>query len=130
MGERIILTVMTALVSGSWAYYFAVMLRGPSVWQWLTLPIAALFGAVTWIRYAGGHTTEAVFAEEVPQLLRVVITLGMTIAGLVGGFVLPTSFGSNDAALPLELALALTFALVCGWIAWNHPTLFYKNRRF
>jgi hypothetical protein len=130
MAERTIVTVMTAVVSAAWVHYFAVYLRAPTAWQWLALPVAFVLGGLMWWRYSGGRSTESAFAEEVPAWHRYLITAGMIIVGFVGGFIVPPTFGANDAPLALELALGASLAALFGWIAWSHPALFYKNRQF
>lgn len=129
MFERVTLSVMTALVAAAWVFYLTEWL-GAASWRWLALPLAILLGALTWFRYSGGHRTEAVFAVEVPPIHRRLIALVMTIVGFVGGFITLPTFGVHDVPISLELALGLSLATLWGWIAWNHPALFYKNRRF
>ncbi|HKU39580.1 MAG TPA: hypothetical protein VJR89_15580 [Polyangiales bacterium] len=130
MSERIIVTILTAVCGASWCHYFASMLNASRPWRWLWLPVGIALGLFTWWRYRGGLQTEVAFAEEVPMLERVAITSVASLAGVIAGVVAPRTFGARSFDWTITVPLALTFALLLGWLGWHHPTLFYKNRRF
>jgi hypothetical protein len=133
VSERGIITVMTGLCAGFWVYYFADSCGGSTTVRALSLPIGVALAVVTWRRYADGHRTEIADAEDVPRWERILITAGMSLAGFIGGFCAPYRLANLLSIEPqwtLTVPLGLSSACLLGWIAWRHPTLFYKSRGF
>jgi hypothetical protein len=131
--ERRIVTVMTGLCAGFWVYYFSDSFGASTTLRALSVPVGIALALATWRRYAGGHRTEVADAEDVPRWERILISSGMALAGFIGGFGAPYRFAkllSSEPHWTLTVPLGLSAACLLGWIAWRHPTLFYKNRGF
>jgi hypothetical protein len=128
--ERVVVTVLAAGCVALWAYVIPSHLAVARAWQLLALPAALLAGGLVWFRYRA-RSADLEFAEmDVSSTERVLLTIGATALGAAAGVFLPFVMTRSLPRWTIALPLGTLLALVLGLIAWHHPALFFKNRRF
>lgn len=127
---RVFITTVSAVCAALWGYAVPFCLSPNWWWRLAALPAGALCGVLVWQRYGARPVVDPFAEVDVSTPQRVAVTIGASVIGVCGGifipFVLTRSFPKWTIAAPLGMLLAI----LLGLIAWHHPALFFKNRRF
>jgi hypothetical protein len=123
---KISLTVLATFGGALWGYVLADSFSKDWRWHLIALPAAFLVEVIAWSRL---QVDTAVFAVDVPLGRRMVITLGISIAGFGSGFICPLVL-THSWHLALGVLLGVPLALVAGSLAWRNPARFIKETLF
>jgi hypothetical protein len=124
---KILLTVLAAFGGALWGYVLPGSLSADWRWRLIALPAAFLVGGIVWSRL---QVETAAFAVDVPMGRRIVITVGMSIAGFGSGFSVPAVLTRSWPSLTWGVLLGVPLALVVGNVAWCNPSRFIKETLF
>jgi len=127
---RYLVAVFGAICAGLWGYAIPSYVCDDWRWRLLSIPGACVVGALLWLRAMNASPEESLALVAVSRTEQIVVTVGAAMAGLIGGLVVPLILTREFPRWTVMVPLGLTLALVLSGFAWNHPSLFFKNRSF
>ena len=127
---RIVITAVSAVCVGLWAYAIPTYVTENWRWRLLALPAAVLSSLLVWWRYGSRPVTDPLIEGDVSMTARIAMTAGAVLIGICGGIFIPFVLTRAAPGWIVAAPLATSLALILGLIAWRNPALFFKNRRF